>query len=244
MKWNIGCSGFHYKHWKGTFYPEELPQSRWFQHYCTFFNTIELNVTFYRFPRVHVLRNWYQKSPPNFFFAVKAPRAITHFKQFTGTASMMSDFYQASIEGLGEKLGCFLFQLPPRLPYSEARLEKILLSLNKDYKNVLEFRHPSWWNPEVYQKLSLHGVSFCGMSHPSLPADLVVNAPLVYYRLHGAEGLYSSSYSDEQLSSLAQMVQASPEADSCYIYFNNDVNSYAAYNAQRLTEIIKELELK
>lgn len=242
MKWNIGCSGFHYKHWKGTFYPDQLPQSRWFEHYCNHFNTIELNVTFYRFPRVPALRNWYKKSPDSFLFTVKAPRAITHFKQFSGTASMMTDFYNASVKGLGEKLGCFLFQLPPRLRFSQERLDKIIQNLNPGYNNVLEFRHPSWWNSEVYENLSFHGITFCGMSHPSLPAEPVTNTPLVYYRLHGSEDLYSSGYSDSQLQQLATRMKETGGTEHCYIYFNNDVNSHAVYNAQQLSAIVHQME--
>src|SRR3954470_19712801 len=119
IKWHIGCSGFHYKHWKGVFYPEDLPQKKWFEYYCQFFDTLELNVTFYRFPQLSFLQNWHDKTPTKFRFAVKAPKAITHYKKFSGTADMLTDFYTTVRDGLKDKLGCILFQLPPRLSYSE-----------------------------------------------------------------------------------------------------------------------------
>src|SRR3982750_2937983 len=119
MKWWIGCSGFHYKHWKDIFYPQGLPQTKWFEFYCQHFNTLELNVTFYRFPRLSFLETWYKKSPKEFRFSVKAPRLITHFKQFHDSERFISDFYNVVKEGLKDKLGCTLFQLPPRSAYKE-----------------------------------------------------------------------------------------------------------------------------
>src|ERR1700712_4723427 len=119
MTWHIGCSGFHYKHWKGAFYPNNLAQKRWFEFYTEQFSTLELNVTFYRFPRLEVLRAWYEKAPADFRFAVKAPKAITHFKQFHGTVDMLTSFYNTIREGLQKKLGPVLFQFPPRFHYEE-----------------------------------------------------------------------------------------------------------------------------
>src|SRR5690606_30967565 len=122
IEWHIGCSGFYYKDWKGLFYPEDLPQKYWFDYYCRYFNTLELNVTFYRFPELSFLQNWYNKSPESFSFAVKAPRTITHYKKFNGITDTLHDFYSTVRTGLREKLECILFQLPPSLPYSEERL--------------------------------------------------------------------------------------------------------------------------
>src|SRR6186997_2521864 len=99
MDWRIGCSGFHYKEWKGEFYPEKLPQTKWFEYYAELFNTLELNVTFYRFPRVEYLQNWYNKSPDGFDFTVKAPRLITHYKKFKDCESLLEDFYNSLREG-------------------------------------------------------------------------------------------------------------------------------------------------
>ena len=190
LSWKIGCSGFHYKHWKEIFYPRGLAQTKWFEFYCEHFNTVELNTTFYRFPKLSSLEIWYKRSPEDFLFAVKAHRLITHFKQFQKTDQVIGDFYSLIAEGLKEKLGCVLFQLPPRSVYTEERLDRIINSLDPAFKNVLEFRHVSWWAPEVYKKLSKHKITFCGMSHLELPQDVIQNSPLFYYRFHGVPELY------------------------------------------------------
>ena len=111
-KWLIGCSGFAYKEWKEVFYPQGLPQSRWFEFYTEHFNTLELNVTFYRFPTLKSLQAWYNKAPDGFVFSAKVPRWITHYRKFEETERMMGDFYGLLKDGLKEKTGCVLFQLP------------------------------------------------------------------------------------------------------------------------------------
>lgn len=133
-KWGIGCSGFHYKHWKGVFYPEGLAQSKWFDFYHQHFKTLELNVTFYRFPQLSFLETWYKKSPDTFSFSVKAPRAITHYKQFIETKQLVNDFYGTVHEGLKDKLGCVLFQMPPRMAYKEEKLQQIIDNLDPAFK--------------------------------------------------------------------------------------------------------------
>ena len=229
--WHIGCSGYHYRHWRGVFYPEKLPMKRWFDYYSQHFQTLELNVTFYRFPQLSFLENWYQSSPTDFRFAVKAPRLITHYKQFNQTEQLLADFYGTAQEGLREKLGPVLFQLPPRLAYSEERLHRILESLHPEFANVLEFRHPSWWTGEVYQALARRGVSFCGQSHPLLPDELVANTSLLYYRLHGVPALYHSPYGANALQGLAAKVAAASHVQQAYLYFNNDIGGSAVADA-------------
>jgi uncharacterized protein YecE (DUF72 family) len=236
--WYIGCSGFHYKHWKGSFYPEGLPQTKWFNYYCEHFNTLELNVTFYRFPQLSFLQSWHQKSPDGFKFAVKAPRAITHYKKFNGTTDLISSFYNTTRDGLQEKLGCVLFQLPPNFHYSEEHLQKIINSLDNSFLNVLEFRHNSWWNEVVYETLAKKNITFCGMSHPSLPKDLIANASLFYYRMHGEGQLYASNYENAQLADLTTRIKALEKAEEVYVFFNNDIHTYAVYNALDMKKMI------
>src|ERR1700743_585267 len=161
IDWHIGCSGFHYKDWRGTFYPEKLAQRKWFDYYTEHFSTLELNVTFYRFPQLLFLQNWYDKAPVNFRFAVKAPRAITHYKKFNDTADLITSFYDTINNGLREKLGPVLFQVPPSYNYTEEKLDKIISSLDSSFKNVFEPRHISWWNDDVYRKLAAHRITFC-----------------------------------------------------------------------------------
>ncbi len=160
VHWRIGCSGFHYKHWKEVFYPHGLAQNKWFTFYCEHFNTLELNVTFYRFPQLSFLEGWYNKSPADFSFAVKAPRGITHYKKFLNAEQLISDFYNTVSEGLKDKLGCILFQLPPRYNYTEERLQLIISSVNNSFNNIIEFRHESWWNAGVYNELAKNKITF------------------------------------------------------------------------------------
>jgi uncharacterized protein YecE (DUF72 family) len=236
MKLNSGCSGFHYKHWRGNFYPDDLPEKKWFEYYCQFFNSLELNVTFYRFPQLSTLQSWHSRCPDDFRFAVKAPRIITHYKKFSDTASLIEDFYHTVDSGLKQKLGCILFQLPPNFHFSEAHLDRIVNSLNPSFKNVVEFRHQEWWRPEVFEKLRQNDISFCGMSHPDFPDDIVHTSPLLYYRMHGRSQLYASNYSQDELNELATQLKRQKKLQEAYIFFNNDINGYAPVNAQYLSD--------
>src|SRR6516225_5571773 len=194
----IGCSGFHNKDWRESFYPKGLPQKKWFNYYCSQFNSLELNTTFYRFPTQQLLQRFYDESPPAFKFSVKVPRLITHYKQFKKTESLLDDFYHC-VEGLKEKLGVVLFQLPGRIMFSEKLLEWINKSLDSRFNNIIEFRHASWWNEYVFYKLATKNITFCGASIKGLPDELVNNSHIIYYRFHGIEKSYYSEYSDEQI---------------------------------------------
>lgn len=234
MEAHIGCSGFHYAGWKGSFYPEDLPKRRWFEFYAQQFKTLELNVTFYRFPRVETLKKWYADAPSGFRFSVKAPRAITHFKQFHDTERMLSDFYDTIAEGLQEKLGPVLFQFPPRFRYDNERLDRILGQMNPAFSNVLEFRHADWWRGEVFDALAQQKVCFCGMSYPGLPEDIIINTDFAYYRFHGVPKLYHSSYSRDWLSAFAGQVKAESGVREGWFYFNNDASGAAVPNTRTL----------
>ncbi len=212
--------------------------TKWFDFYCKHFSTLELNVTFYRFPQLSFLQTWYDKSPANFRFAVKAPRAITHFKKFNDTTELLNSFYSTISHGLRHKLGPVLFQVPPNYNYTEEKLNKILKALNPAFNNVLEPRHVSWWREDVYHKLADHNITFCGMSHPSLPDEVIQNTPLVYYRFHGMEQLYHSLYSKEYLQSFADKIKGNDSIKEAWLYFNNDIETHAVYNARDLMNVV------
>src|SRR5690242_9947754 len=147
----VGCSGWFYWHWRGTFYPANLPTSRWFSHYATRFKTVELNAPFYSWPTVANVESWIrQAGKRQFVFTVKVCELITHIKRFAGTKTLVNDFGLIA-DLLGERMGCFLFQLPPSFHYSVARLNRILRQLDPRVRNVVEFRHRSWWNEKVYR---------------------------------------------------------------------------------------------
>jgi uncharacterized protein YecE (DUF72 family) len=240
MDWHIGCSGFHYKDWRGLFYPEKLAMKYWFDYYCQHFKTLELNVTFYRFPQLSFLQTWYRKAPADFRFSVKAPKAITHFKQFHDTARMINDFYGTINNGLQEKLGPVLFQMPPRFAYDEERLERIIKSLNPSFNNVAEFRHVSWWRQDVYKALAENNITFCGMSHPTLPDEVIENTSSVYYRFHGVPNLYRSPYSEEFLQNVMNTLKENPRVKEGWFYFNNDYDAVAVGNAKEMIALAEQ----
>ncbi|MFQ6008359.1 MAG: DUF72 domain-containing protein [Candidatus Zixiibacteriota bacterium] len=234
----IGCSGWFYWHWKGKFYPEDIPQSRWFRYYAEKFATVELNAPFYRFPKTSTAKGWYKNSPKDFIFTLKVNRTITHIKRFKGTARLIKDFYRLGDE-VKEKMGCFLFQLPPNIRYSESKLQEILRQLDPRKKNILEFRHESWFIDDVYEELKKNGVIFCIVSTPKLPDTFVKTADDVYIRFHGPASRYSSDYSNKELQSWAKRIRQSG-AKNVWAYFNNDYNAYAPKNALYLRKLLQE----
>ena len=233
-QFKIGCSGFYNKHWKNVFYPDTLPQTQWLNFYSEHFNTVELNSTFYRFPTVKSLQTWYDKSPEGFLFSIKVPKTITHINKFKECEEQINDFYAVCAEGLQNKLGCILFQLPPSIHFSEEKLLQITNSLNPQFKNVIEFRHESWWTQGVYDTLRDKQVIFCSVSHPTLPATIIANMETVYIRLHGNIEMFYSNYSIEQLKDLYDTVAQQKKIKEAYIYFNNTASTAGVLNAQQL----------
>ncbi len=237
VQWKIGCSGYHYDEWRRVFYPEDLPKKQWFEFYASHFNSLELNITFYRFPKAGSLKTWYDKSPENFTFTVKAPRLITHFKRLNEAQVELNNFYEQVTSGLKRKCGPVLFQFPPSFVYEEHRLERIVNLVDHTINNVIEFRHESWWRPEVFQAFEENNITFCGMSHPSLPDDVIKTSNIVYYRFHGVPYLYTSSYTPAQLEDVALKMQNLAGVREAYIYFNNTAEAAAIGNAKQFQEL-------
>ena len=232
----IGCSGFHYKEWKDIFYPEKLPQTKWFHFYCEQFNTLELNVTFYKFPTEKSLSKWYNSSPDDFKFSVKAPRLITHYKVFNDCKRMLNDFYDSISAGLQRKIGCVLFQMTPKLAYSAEKLTLIIESVNPSFQNVFEFRHESWWNEHVFAEFKKHGLIFCGSSFPNLPDEVIQTSQKLYYRLHGVPVLYKSVYPEKFINSMYHQIEKK-KYDEAWIYFNNTWGDAAIINSRYLQSL-------
>ncbi|HMI00917.1 MAG TPA: DUF72 domain-containing protein [Pedobacter sp.] len=234
--WRIGCSGFYYKEWKDIFYPPGLPQKQWFKYYCQHFNTIEINSSFYRQPSPKSFQTWYNDSPDDFLFSIKAPRTITHYKRFIDVKDELNSFYEVINEGLKEKLGCVLFQVPPGFLYTEERMELVLNSMKKGFNNVFEGRQMSWWNTAVLQEFKKHHIIFSGISYPSaLPDDVIQDIDPVYYRFHGKPELYKSEYSKARLKDFAEDIKDSHK--QVYVYFNNTWGGSALKNSRQLIEI-------
>jgi uncharacterized protein YecE (DUF72 family) len=227
----IGCSSFYNTYWKTIFYPEGIPRTKWFEYYCTHFNTYEMNGTFYRFPTLKFMEDWYQKAPEGFLFSVKAPKEITHIRKMTDCQKLIDDFYAICREGLKDKLGCILFQLPPSYQYSHEKLLQIISQLDISFSNVVEFRHNSWWIPEVWDGLSKNNITFCSVSHPQLPDTVFVESPLAYVRFHGKTSMFYSSYSPEELADVKEKISKSVKVKAAFIYFNNTAGPAGILNA-------------
>ena len=224
---HIGCSSYNNRFWKGIFYPEDLPTKNWFNFYCRHFNTYEMNGTFYKFPTIRIMENWYKKAPDNFLFSVKAPKELTHIKKLVDCKELITEFYNVCDDGLEEKLGCVLFQFPPSFDYTEERLQTIIKVLDKSFKNVVEFRHKSWWNQEVWNAFQQYNITFCSVSYPGLPEDILTEFPLTYVRFHGNKKLFYSSYSSEELENIKKKIEDKPG----FVYFNNTASEAGILNA-------------
>jgi len=235
---HIGCSGYNNGYWKGIFYPEKLARSKWFDYYCEHFNTYEMNGTFYKFPTESNLLKWYEKAPEGFVFAVKASKIITHIKKFSDCEKEITDFYTICKNGLKEKLGAVLFQLPPSFYFSEERLELIINSMLPEFKNVIEFRHETWWNPIVFEKLSKHNIIFCSVSYPGLPENIVKTSPVGYLRLHGNKKLFYSEYSESELNNFHKEFISTNSFDETFTFFNNTASTAGINNAVLFKAII------
>ncbi|REH00771.1 DUF72 domain-containing protein [Flavobacterium aquicola] len=235
----IGCSSFSNSYWKKIFYPENMPSSKWFEYYCTHFNTYEMNGTFYKFPTLKTMDNWYKKAPEHFLFSVKAPRDITHYKKFVDCEEQINDFYAICDNGLKDKLGPILFQLPPSYQYSEEKLLSIIKQLDQNFDNIIEFRHPSWWIPEVWTTLDKNNITFCSVSHPQLPETIFTEFPVTYIRLHGRPTLFYSDYAIDELNKINDIISQNTAKPS-FIYFNNTASTAGILNAIEMKKLSQQ----
>lgn len=236
---HIGTSGWHYKHWLGTFYPAKTAASRMFEFYAERFDTVELNNSFYKLPQVETFREWRDAAPRNFLFAVKASRFITHNLKLKNPQNALDNILSRA-EVLGEKLGPVLFQLPPRWHKNVQRLDEFLTVLPNFHRYTFEFREPSWHCEEVFAVLRKHHAAYCIHEIAGFQTDLELTADFTYVRLHGpGAGKYEGSYSDAQLRRWAKQVRHWSETlKAIYIYFDNDQAGYAARNALRLKQLV------
>jgi uncharacterized protein YecE (DUF72 family) len=233
----VGCSGWFYWHWRGAFYPAALPTKSWFPYYARRFKTVELNAPFYSWPTVATVDSWVRQSGKRqFVYTVKVCELITHVKRFTGTKTLVRDFGLIA-DLLGPRMGCFLFQLPPSFHYTPARLTRILQQLDPSRRNVVEFRHKSWWNERVYEAFRESGTIFCSCSGPRLPDELITTADDVYIRFHGIKTWYRHDYSTAELAVWAKRIKDSG-ARTVWAYFNNDRDGYAIKNARALLRLL------
>jgi uncharacterized protein YecE (DUF72 family) len=234
---HVGTSGWHYRHWRGPFYPEKLPAPEMLPFYAKRFETVELNTTFYRLPPPKAPAEWRNRTPADFCFAAKGSRFITHMKKLREPEPALERYFER-IRGLGSKLGPIVFQLPPQWPLNLARLTAFLEALPRRRQYAFEFRNPTWNVRAVYDLLAAHNAAYCMFDLAGFRSPLEVTADFTYIRLHGPGGRYQGSYDDRALRAWAERLRGWRLA-SAYVYFDNDQAGYAPANAQRLRQILK-----
>lgn len=237
MTIRIGCSGWNYRHWRGLFYPQGLPVRRWFEHYGSLFDTVEINNSFYRLPPESTFAAWAEQAPPGFLYAVKANRFLTHQKKLKDPEEPI-DRMLSHVRHLGDTLGPILYQLPPRWQLDLARLRDFLALLPGDLSHVFEFRDPSWLTDAVYALLDEHGAGFCTHDMPGLNPPRIATGRIAYVRFHGAGGKYWGRYGEAALVDWCEWLQAeTANGRHAYAYFNNDWNGDAIEDALALQRI-------
>ena len=238
---HVGCSGWVYKHWRGTFYPEGLPQKRWFERYAEEFDTVEINASFYRLPLATTFEGWRDKAPPGFRYAVKVNRFITHMKKLLDCEEAVDRFIELA-RPLGETLGPLLYQLPPSLHKDLERLETFLARLPKDIEQVVEFRHRSWYDEEVLTLLDRHRIGFVCHDLRGLHSPRWASGRTAYVRFHGSSGRYHGRYSDEVLLGWTDwLIDQSRQGRNCWCYFNNDIHGHAIEDARTLKSMVRQM---
>jgi uncharacterized protein YecE (DUF72 family) len=243
MRPRIGCSGWNYKNWRGHFYAPELPVSAWLPTYAATFDTVEVNSTFYRLPEASTFAGWRAQTPAGFVMAVKASRYLTHLKRLRDPREPIARLFER-VQALGPRLGPMLYQLPGNFHRDLSRLDAFLAVLpaslpagpsgvrRRRLQHVMEFRHPSWYEPATYALLERHKVSLC--LHDKRGSQITEPAigPIVYVRFHGTSGHYAGSYERPALEAwAARLAQYARQGRPVYAYFNNDPNAVAVENA-------------
>jgi len=223
-----GTSGYSYPEWKGSFYPEKLPQKGFLEFYAGRFPTVEINNTFYRFPATRLLEGWREGTPDGFTFAVKANQGITHKGRLKDVEGLTRDFVERC-KLLGDKLGPILFQLPPNFKRDDARLADFLDALDPRLRYAFEFRHESWFDPEVFDLLGSGGAALCISEDEKLEVSRIATGSFVYARLRRDE------YSDEALADWhAWMSGQAREGQDVFVYLKHDEDGASPEYALRL----------
>lgn len=231
----VGCSGWQYRHWKGDFYPADLPQREWLDYYTRHFDTVEVNNSFYRLPAEGVFESWRARTPPAFVFAVKASRFLTHMKKLKDPQEPIERLFSRAVELRG-KLGPVLYQLPSQLRKNVDRLDRFLALLPPRVKHAIEFRDPSWYDDEVMHLLHKFHVALCLHDMVGSAAPRLVTARFTYVRFHGATGRYDGGYPQPMLEEWAEWLAT--RGHPAFVYFNNDVGGHAPRDAKTLKALL------
>ena len=235
---HIGTSGWHYQHWKGPFYPPDLPDRQLLAAYSRRFDSVEINNSFYRLPADAVFEEWRETVPEGFVFAVKASRYITHMKKLKDPEQSLARFLERA-QLLGERLGPILFQLPPRWHLDLERLRTFLEKLPGAHRYAFEFRDDTWIDARTLTLLADAGAAFCIFDLDGRVTPREVTADFVYIRLHGPDGPYLGEYPVDTLAGWAEAIAGwRNEGRDVYCYFDNDEAGYAPRDALRLAAMV------
>jgi uncharacterized protein YecE (DUF72 family) len=234
----VGTSGYMYRHWRGVLYLERHAQRAWLERYASFFDTVEMNATFYRLPSPESVERWRETVPPGFVFAVKGSRYLTHLKRLLDTEEGIRRFYEP-VSRFGPKLGPVLWQLPPRMKPDAERLDRFLSRLPGG-RYAVEFRDPAWYSEEICDVLDRHGAAFC--EHDNVKREPPrLTGGFRYVRFHGTTGRYSGRYGAAALRPRAEDYLASAaHGVDVFVYFNNDVGGHAVRDALDLLALVGE----
>jgi uncharacterized protein YecE (DUF72 family) len=233
----VGTSGWQYRHWRGTFYPQGLAQARELEFYAERFSTVESNAAFYRLPERATFADWAARTPPDFIWAVKVNRYLTHVKRLADPAEPVRRFL-AHAAGLGGKLGPVLLQLPPDLRRNDERLDRTLAQFPPTVRIAVEFRHQSWWHDDVRAMLERHAAALCWADRSGPVTPLWVTTDWGYLRLHHGRAKPPSCYGRQALTSWVNRIRHSlPRSADVYVYFNNDGFACAPRDAQIFSRI-------
>ena len=215
MRFLVGTSGYSYKEWKGSFYPEKLPQKEMLRYYGERFSTVEVNNTFYRMPKASVLESWAEQVPEGFRFVLKASQKISHFKRLKD-AEDDTEYLQQTASVLGPRRGPLLFQLPPNLKKDVSRLEAFLDLLGEGTQAAFEFRNASWFEEDVFARLRAKSCALCIADMEDTPSsELVRTAAWGYLRLR------RENYTDAELGAWIAKLRAQ-EWDEAYVFFKHE----------------------
>lgn len=236
----IGCSGWNYRHWRGAFYPEDLPLKRWFSYYADHFGAVEINNSFYRLPAPDLFGVWRERAPEDFRYAVKANRFITQAKKLKDCEEPLARMLSAA-RYLGPTLGPLLYQLPPSLRLDLERLEAFLKLLPSDLTHVFEFRDTSWYIEETRALLDRFGAGFVVHDFPGKASPRWTAGDLVYVRFHGGAGKYVGRYSESALRGCSDwLIKQAQAGRPIWAFFNNDSDAAAVSDALALEAMIGE----
>lgn len=233
MRLSVGTSGFSYKEWKGSFYPEDLPAKEMLGFYSGQLPAVEINNTFYRMPRASVLESWVEQVADPFRFVLKASRRITHFKRLKDVAEE-TDYLFSIAAALGDHLGAILFQLPPNLKKDLSLLSRFLPQVPKGFRAAMEFRHDSWFDEEVLTALGEHDVALCAADTDEKEApDTLSTASWGYVRLRRSE------YGEGELDSWAGRI-AMQDWGEAFVFFKHEDAGAGPALARRFLELMAE----